>query len=329
MKEVYQFFSENLGLTGFDEKSVLYTISKELIENAIDACKDEQKEHKIKLQLKKNDDVIEIQCFDDGSGINPNSIESIGHIFNSSKSDQETSGTFGLGINENMIMKYNVVLSEDLKEPFVCNVLTEEVTLDEWPYNTGVITKFKCSVPNNFKELISSYLDIVSIHHPKINISLDMFGNLISKGNKQESITEGILSVFLSGVEIYTASFTTDQVGFKKVDVSCFIGKFSLKFKNYATLHVLRCINGIPMAKNSSSYCAIYSTIRNLIKKELKEYGIRSSGRISKQLMEELDSQVNTPEGVLNHKPVRTHHLTMFSFLGTFQLKLHQILLGT
>lgn len=94
-----------MGLTGFDEKNVLYTISKELIENAIDACKDEQKQHKIKLQLKKSEDVVEIQCFDDGSGIKLDSIESIGHMFNSSKSDQETSGTFGLGLK--MVRKRN------------------------------------------------------------------------------------------------------------------------------------------------------------------------------------------------------------------------------
>lgn len=89
-----------------------------------------------------------------------------------------------------------------------------------------------------------------------------MFGNVIRKENKQESVNESIITVFLRGVEVYSGSFTTDQVDFKKVEVSCFVGKFSAKFKNYATLYLLRCINGIPMLKNSSNYCAIYSTIR-------------------------------------------------------------------
>lgn len=44
-------------------------------------------------------------------------------------------------INDKTIMKYNVVLCENLKEPFVWDASTEEVTFDEWPYNTGVITK--------------------------------------------------------------------------------------------------------------------------------------------------------------------------------------------
>ncbi|EAN34306.1 hypothetical protein TpMuguga_01g01068 [Theileria parva strain Muguga] len=112
--------------------------------------------------------------------------------------------------------------------------------------------EFKCCVPSNFRELISSYFDIVGIHYPKISITLDMFGNVIRKENKQESVNESIITVFLRGVEVYSGSFTTDQVDFKKVEVSCFVGKFSAKFKNYATLYLLRCINGIPMLKNSS-----------------------------------------------------------------------------
>ncbi|EKX74356.1 conserved hypothetical protein [Theileria equi strain WA] len=100
--DVLEFFAQsNFSLSGLNNKSALFTICKELIDNAFDACKSKtQRIHHIALDISKckPEDPIQVTCLDDGCGISCDSIESIGEIFNSSKKLEESSGAFGLGL---------------------------------------------------------------------------------------------------------------------------------------------------------------------------------------------------------------------------------------
>ena len=100
MDSSIEWFSRNLTIAGLSADDAAFTVAKELVHNAVDACRDKATKIMIDVSelIEDGNSIIRVSCTDWGKGLGVDEVDAVAGIFKSTKSESFSAGKFGVGL---------------------------------------------------------------------------------------------------------------------------------------------------------------------------------------------------------------------------------------
>jgi DNA topoisomerase VI subunit B len=276
-----QWISDNLALAGFTGESAAFMTCKELLENGLDATRNQTS---ARLELRINTDCpnyVKILCSDNGIGFRGDSVGAISTIFVSARSSASavtpTTGKFGLGLKAVALTSHKECDGRDVM------IRTRGNSSDVVEFCLGVevdtlvIKNVDVVKPASCDDLSSGFTTSVCAFAP-IPTDVDKFLNEICNYTAELVLGTPIITVDLridsDPVDTHTSPDSIPKSVTHKDPSMLVHCTISLPKRSESGIHITRFINGAPLITLGCSGCVMIEGVQSTLKKSCSSLGI-------------------------------------------------------